>query len=180
MRKIDFNRDWTVQKEGQERVEHVNLPHDAMLYEKRAKENKTASASAYFEGGKYIYKKIWDVDAQTAEQTNILEFEGVYQNARVSLNGKQIAERPYGYTNFYVDLTDLLTVGQNEIQVIADNADVPNSRWYSGSGIYRDHLISSRKESRYRYWIRNVSACALPVWRKMPRQRSRFWIKMRS
>ena len=38
MRKIDFNRDWTVQKEGQERVEHVNLPHDAMLYEKRAKE----------------------------------------------------------------------------------------------------------------------------------------------
>ena len=137
MRKIDFNRDWTVQKEGQERVEHVNLPHDAMLYEKRAKENKTASASAYFEGGKYIYKKIWDVDAQTAEQTNILEFEGVYQNARISLNGKQIAERPYGYTNFYVDLTDLLTVGQNEIQVIADNADVPNSRWYSGSGIYR-------------------------------------------
>ena len=94
MRKIDFNRDWTVQKEGQERVEHVNLPHDAMLYEKRAKENKTASASAYFEGGKYIYKKIWDVDAQTAEQTNILEFEGVYQNARVSLNGNQIAERP--------------------------------------------------------------------------------------
>ena len=137
MRKIDFNRDWTVQKEGQERVEHVNLPHDAMLYEKRAKENKTASASAYFEGGKYIYKKIWDVDAQTAEQTNILEFEGVYQNARISLNGNQIAERPYGYTNFYVDLTDLLTVGQNEIQVIADNADVPNSRWYSGSGIYR-------------------------------------------
>mgnify|MGYP000494484062 CR=1 FL=1 len=59
MRKIDFNRDWTVQKEGQERVEHVNLPHDAMLYEKRAKENKTASASAYFEGGKYIYKKMW-------------------------------------------------------------------------------------------------------------------------
>lgn len=108
-----------------------------MLYEKRAKENKTASASAYFEGGKYIYKKIWDVDAQTAEQTNILEFEGVYQNARISLNGNQIAERPYGYTNFYVDLTDLLTVGQNEIQVIADNADVPNSRWYSGSGIYR-------------------------------------------
>ena len=177
MRKIDFNRDWTVQKEGQERVEHVNLPHDAMLYEKRAKENKTASASAYFEGGKYIYKKIWDVDAQTAEQTNILEFEGVYQNARISLNGKQIAERPYGYTNFYVDLTDLLTVGQNEIQADGIPAVVFIARCHF---IRRDHLISSRKESRYRYWIRNVSACALPVWRKMPRQRSRFWIKMRS
>ena len=89
MRKIDFNRDWTVQKEGQERVEHVNLPHDAMLYEKRAKENKTASASAYFEGGKYIYKKIWDVDAQTAEQTNILEFEGMRASASMEIRSRK-------------------------------------------------------------------------------------------
>ena len=89
MRKIDFNRDWTVQKEGQERVEHVNLPHDAMLYEKRAKENKTASASAYFEGGKYIYKKIWDVDAQTAISWSLREFTRMRASASMESRSRK-------------------------------------------------------------------------------------------
>ena len=58
MQKTDFNRDWTVQKDGSNEILHVNLPDDAMIREERSKENKTASASAYFAGGKYIYTKI--------------------------------------------------------------------------------------------------------------------------
>ena len=138
MKKLDFNRGWTVQKDGSDIIKTVDLPHDAMLYEERSKEAKTAGASAYFEPGKYIYKKQFTVPQEWQGQKVILECEGVYQNAIVCLNGKQLAERPYGYTDFYVDLTeDLAAEGENELVIVADNADAPNSRWYSGSGIYR-------------------------------------------
>lgn len=144
MQKTDFNRDWTVQKDGSNEILHVNLPDDAMIREKRSKENKTASASAYFAGGKYIYTKIFDLSENETRQTLILEFEAVYQNATVFLNGRQVAEHPYGYTNFFVDITGKVIAGTNELKVVADNADVPNSRWYSGSGIYREvHLYRS-------------------------------------
>ena len=81
MQKTDFNRDWTVQKDGSNEILHVNLPDDAMIREERSKENKTASASAYFAGGKYIYTKIFDLSENETRQTLILEFEAVYQNA---------------------------------------------------------------------------------------------------
>ena len=148
MQKTDFNRDWTVQKDGSTEILHVNLPDDAMIREERSKENKTASASAYFAGGKYIYTKIFNLSEDETRQTLILEFEAVYQNATVFLNGRQVAEHPYGYTNFFVDITGKVIAGTNELKVVADNADVPNSRWYSGSGIYREvHLY--RSESSY-------------------------------
>ena len=86
MQKTDFNRDWTVQKDGSTEILHVNLPDDAMIREERSKENKTASASAYFAGGKYIYTKIFDLSENETRQTLILEFEAVYQNAIVFLN----------------------------------------------------------------------------------------------
>ena len=144
MQKTDFNRDWTVQKDGSTEILHVNLPDDAMIREERSKENKTASASAYFAGGKYIYTKIFNLSEDETRQTLILEFEAVYQNAIVFLNGRQVAEHPYGYTNFFVDITGKVIAGTNELKVVADNADVPNSRWYSGSGIYREvHLYRS-------------------------------------
>ena len=73
--KTDFNRDWTVQKDGSNEILHVNLPDDAMIREERSKENKTASASAYFAGGKYIYTKIFDLSENETRQTLILEFE---------------------------------------------------------------------------------------------------------
>ena len=108
MQKTDFNRDWTVQKDGSNEILHVNLPDDAMIREERSKENKTASASAYFAGGKYIYTKIFDLSENETRQTLILEFEAVYQNATVFLDGRQVAEHPYGYTNFFVDITEKL------------------------------------------------------------------------
>ena len=138
MKKMDFNRDWTVQKDGSPEIRHVNLPDDAMIREHRSKENKTCSASAYFAGGKYVYCKNWELPEEDAAQTLILEFEAVYQNATVFLNGEQVAEHPYGYTNFFVDVTGKVREGANELKVIADNANVPNTRWYSGSGIYRE------------------------------------------
>lgn len=143
MQKQDFNRGWMVQKEGTDKILHVNLPDDAMIRENRSKENKTASASAYYAGGKYIYTKEWQVSEEDAAKTLIFEFEAVYQNATVFLNGEEVAARPYGYTNFFIDVTGKVKAGSNVIKVIADNEKVPNSRWYSGSGIYREVQLYS-------------------------------------
>ena len=67
----------------------------------------------------------------------VLEFESVYHNAEVFLNGEKLMERPYGYTYFYVELDGHLKAGENELTVVAHNSDQPNSRWYSGTGIFR-------------------------------------------
>ena len=76
--------------------------------------------------------------ADYKDKDAVFEFEGVYHNAEVLINGQQAAFRPYGYTNFYVDANPYLKYGEtNRIEVIARNADQPNSRWYSGAGIYR-------------------------------------------
>ena len=140
MVKQDFNRGWGVYKEGFEAdVKEVNLPHDAMIYEARSKEAATAGAGGYFEGGKYIYTKKFVVPAEWEGKVVFVEFEAVYKNATVYLNGELVAERPYGYSNFYAELTAGLKIGEeNELKVIADNSKCPNSRWYSGSGIYRE------------------------------------------
>ncbi len=138
MKKLDFNQNWTVQKDGSNVVRTVNLPHDAMLFENRRKDSPCAGASGYFEPGRYLYKKLFTAPASWQEKKVILECEAVYQNASVLLNGRELASRPYGYTDFYVDLTEYLVFDQeNELLIIADNADAPNSRWYSGSGVYR-------------------------------------------
>ena len=148
MKKIDFNREWTVQKDGNEEVLEVDLPHDAMIYEKRSKDAPTAGASGYFYGGRYIYNKQWDVPQEWESKTILMECEGVYMNAGVLVNGEEVKQWPYGYTNFYVDLGKHLDYGKkNIITVIADNSKTPNTRWYSGSGIYREvHLYVSGSE----------------------------------
>lgn len=140
MLKQDFNRGWRVYKEGCETEgKEVHLPHDAMIYEERRKEAKTGGAGGYFEGGKYIYTKRLNVPAEWENQTIIVEFEAVYKNTEVYVNGVLAARRPYGYSNFYVDLSSNLKIGEeNELKVVADNSKCPNSRWYSGSGIYRE------------------------------------------
>ena len=115
----------------------VTLPHDAMLAEPRTALSAGGTNTGWYEGYDYEYQRTLTVPENELADTHILEFEGVYHNAEVWLNGQKAAFRPYGYTNFYVDCAPYLHVGENELRVIARNADQPNSRWYSGAGIYR-------------------------------------------
>ena len=115
----------------------VTLPHDAMLAEPRTALSAGGTNTGWYEGYDYEYRRTLTVPENTLADTHILEFEGVYHNAEVWLNGQKAAFRPYGYTNFYVDCAPYLHAGENELRVIAHNADQPNSRWYSGAGIYR-------------------------------------------
>lgn len=139
MVKSDFNLGWIFYKEGHERdKKEVALPHDAMIYEQRSREAVTAGACGYFPGGKYVYEKSFEAPVEWEGKKIILEFEGIYQQAQVYLNGQLTGTNIYGYSNFYVPLENGLVYGEsNQLKVVADNSKCPNSRWYSGSGIYR-------------------------------------------
>lgn len=139
VKKIDFNQAWTFCRVGEEAVKReVMIPHDAMISEKRTEDSAGGINTGWFEGYDYIYEKEFEIPDEYEKQEISFEFEGVYHNAEVYLNGEKAAYRPYGYTNFYIDADPYLKYGEkNQIRVIAHNADQPNSRWYSGAGIYR-------------------------------------------
>ncbi|RBP97315.1 glycoside hydrolase family 2 [Bifidobacterium aemilianum] len=137
---INFNQGWAYRHLDleDEAFRPVTLPHDAMLEEPREADAPSASNSGWFLGRDYEYVKRFMPDDAWRGQSLLLEFEGVYREAEVWVNGRKLAYRPYGYSNFYVDLSEALVFGEcNEIRVVARNADQPNSRWYSGAGIYR-------------------------------------------
>lgn len=108
-----------------------------MLSEPRTADAGGGLNISWFKGRDYVYTRHFSVSKKDLMMHNVLEFEGVYRKAEVWINGKKTAFRPYGYTNFYVELDDCLREGDNTVEVIARNGDQPNSRWYSGSGIYR-------------------------------------------
>ncbi len=139
MKAIRFNDGWTCRHVGDPAPgTPVTIPHDAMLAEPRTGLSAGGVNTGWFEGRDYLYAKAFTPDGTLAAKTAILEFEGVYRNAEVWLNGEKLAFRPYGYTNFYVDLTGKLRANEeNILEAIARNAGQPNSRWYSGAGIYR-------------------------------------------
>ena len=139
MKRESFNRGWTFYNVRDEKKKTVNLPHDAMLYEKRLAGLKDGYNTGFFPGGKYVYEKKLFGEEEYKDKTLILEFEGVYMKSEVFLNGEKLGGRIYGYSAFYVDLTGKLKTGKdNEIKVVVDNTQTPNARWYTGSGIYRD------------------------------------------
>ena len=138
MKETSLLTDWTCRHLGDTAPgKPVTLPHDAMLAEPRTALSAGGTNTGWYEGYDYEYRRTLTVPENELADTHILEFEGVYHNAEVWLNGQKAAFRPYGYTNFYVDCAPYLHAGENELRVIARNADQPNSRWYSGAGIYR-------------------------------------------
>lgn len=139
MQKIDFNKDWICRCLTRDEAAYpVTLPHDAMLSEPRTQESTGEGNIGWYIGGDYEYTKNFFVPEEYKDKKVLIEFEGIYHNGEVYINGKKAAYRPYGYTNFNVDTEGFFQYGkENEIKVIARNADQPNSRWYPGTGIYR-------------------------------------------
>lgn len=138
MKKIAFNTGWKVWKQGKTKKIPVTLPYDAMIHEQRRADAVGGSAHGFFPGGVYIYEKEFTAPAEWKGCHVQFHFEGVYKNASVMINGKEAGGRPYGYVPFDVCADGLLNYGgENTITVTADNSQLPNSRWYTGSGIYR-------------------------------------------
>ena len=100
----------------------VDLPHDAMLLEKRDGGCGNGVNSGYFPGGKYAYGKTFELDAAMLGKSVALHFEGVYQNCKVYVNGKLAGSHRYGYTAFDVNISDFVESGENNIRVEVDNS----------------------------------------------------------
>jgi len=136
----------------------VNLPHDAQVDHEFQKEGDGASAcNGYLPLGKGWYRKHIAYDKSWDGQRVILEFEGVYRDAKVYLNGKKVSqEQPNGYIDFEIDITDDLNKGDNVIAVNYDNSYPKSSRWYNGEGIFRDvniHTVNPLHVDRYGTYV---------------------------
>ena len=116
----------------------ITLPHDAAISRPRSSQHPTGGAGGFAWSGVITYRKKFTAPEAWRTGSVQLELEGVYMNAEVSLNGHLAALHPYGYTSFLVDLSPHLAYGaENTLLVVANNSAQPNSRWYSGSGLYR-------------------------------------------
>ena len=116
----------------------VNLPHDWSIEGVPAKDNPTGAGGGFFPAGTGWYRKTFTTPAEWKGKQVSVEFDGVYRDATVYLNGRKLGTHPYGYTSFSFDLTPELDYSAaNILAVRVDNSAQPNSRWYSGSGIYR-------------------------------------------
>ena len=137
--KQSFNENWICYKTGdKENAFAVTLPHDAMQLDERSETSAGGVNTGWYEAQDYTYEKTFILPQKAKDEKVILEFEGVYRKATVYLNGEKVAYHSYGYLGFYVDATKYVKFGEeNVIRVEVINHDQPNSRWYSGTGIYR-------------------------------------------
>lgn len=148
--KFDFCSGWTCcRTDAPDSRYPVTLPHDAMLSEKRTCDSRGGKNTGWYEGGDYLYEKEFEVPQIYENQTVILEFEGVYHNAEVKLNGKEAGHFGYGYSGFFVYADSFLKEGKNTVSVTARNSDQPNSRWYTGTGIYRPVTLHVLPEKHF-------------------------------
>ena len=142
MEKLYFCKDWLFCKKDSEKTKNVTLPHDAMLEEERSADNPSGSGGAYFSGNAYVYEKNFEVPLEWRDKKVIFQFEGIYQAAVIYLNYQEAGKVFNGYTTTEIVADPFLEYGsQNLIQVVVDNQNQPNSRWYSGAGIYRPAWI---------------------------------------
>lgn len=121
----------------------VRLPHDPMILQKARPDSPSGSDGGYRDGGSYVYYKTLHVPEEWRERTLYLRFDGAGSRAMVYVNSQRAAMAPYGYTTFYVPLNDYLLYGQeNRLRIQVRTADMPNSRWYTGGGLYRDVYLA--------------------------------------
>ena len=117
---------------------NVTLPHDWSIELAFNANSASGSGGGFLDGGVGWYRKTFTLDASSAGKTILAGFDGVYMNSQVWINGTSLGTRPYGYSTFEYDLTPYVkTDGSNNVIAVRANNNQPNSRWYSGSGIYR-------------------------------------------
>lgn len=157
-RSVSFNNGWTFSL-GDDRLaslpgyddsgwRKLNLPHDWAIEGRFSADNPSGTGGGALPGGIGWYRKTFSIDSDTKGKQVFVDFDGAYMNATVYINGHELGTRPYGYASFSYNITPWLNPqGENTISVRVDNAEQPNSRWYSGCGIYRN------------VWLRIIDDC---------------------
>lgn len=137
---------WTFWSDKNTSKQVVTLPHDAMLRAGRSADAPSGSAGAFFLGDAYHYEKALQVPKEWLLRHVTLHFDGAYKHAKVYVNGALAGGAAYGYIPFDVVLDGLLKVGDNTLRVDVENLDQPDSRWYSGAGIYRPVTLNVQEK----------------------------------
>ena len=130
----------------------LNVPHDWSIEGENLRSNPGGGTVGFFPTGIGWYRKTFNIASLKADERYQIEFDGVYMNSTVWVNGKLVGNYPYGYSSFAYDLTPFLVKGKNVIAVKVDNSKQPNSRWYSGSGIYRHVRLVKTKQIHFAHW----------------------------
>ena len=164
-----FDKDWLfvlADSAGMQKSEYadghwrsLNLPHDWAIEGDFAPSNPSGASGGALPGGIGWYRKHFSVNPREKYDRFTITFDGVYMNSTVYINGHKLGTRPYGYSTFEYDLTPYINrKGDNVIAVKVDNSDQPNSRWYSGCGIYRHvWLTKTMKKAYIPQWGQYVS-----------------------
>lgn len=155
-----WNENWTYWSDKQQERKTVDLPHDAMQEQQRDSTLATGQASGFFGGDIYHYEKTLYANQELLKSHVTLQFEGIYRNPQVYINGQLVGGVRYGYIPFEVCADGFLKKGENIVRIDADNSAWPNSRWYSGGGIYRPIHISIQDAKTF---INNVKIETLSI-----------------
>jgi len=134
----------------------LDLPHDWSIEGNFKPDNPATNSGASLPGGIGWYRKSFTV-TDISTKHRFIQFDGVYMNSTVWVNGHELGNRPFGYSTFQYDLTPYLKEGENIISVKVDNSLQPNSRWYSGSGIYRHVWLTTASPIHVSHWGTFVS-----------------------
>ena len=131
----------------------LNLPHDWSIESDFGKDFPASPGGGALPGGIGWYRKTFVVEKGNISKRVYIDFDGVYRNSEVWINGTSVGKRPYGFISFRYDLTPYIRFGENNvIAVKVDNSKQPNSRWYSGSGIYRNVWLTILNPVHVDHW----------------------------
>ena len=132
----------------------LDLPHDWSIEGEFSEKNPATPGGGALPGGVGWYRKTFTLPASADAGLAFVAFDGVYRNSEVWLNGHSLGRRPYGYSSFEYEMTPYLNRGgrENVIAVRVDNSQQPNSRWYSGSGIYRNVWLTTTSKVFVEHW----------------------------
>ena len=131
----------------------LDVPHDWAIEGDFYVGNPSGAGGGALPGGIGWYRKMLEISHFSPLTSRYyLEFDGVYMNSTVFVNGQKVGFRPYGYSSFEYDITEYLKEGRNIVAVKVDNSDQPNSRWYSGCGIYRHVWLTKTNPVHVKHW----------------------------
>ena len=168
-RRQDFTADWTFHlgdDSAASRPDYddtawriLHLPHDWAIEGEFSKDNPSGTGGGALPGGIGWYRKTFTVDKADEGKRLYIDFDGVYMNSEVFINGHSLGVRPYGYVSFSYDLTPHIKWGgKNVVAVRVDNGEQPNSRWYSGCGIYRNVWLTKLTPVHIAQWGTFITA----------------------
>ena len=161
LRGESFNEGWKFNKgdvnDGQDISyvdnvwEDVTLPHDWSIFNTIHRDSPASSHGGYMDGGAGWYRKIFTIPDDYKDKKVFINFDGAYMNSQAWINGHLLGIHPYGYTSFEYDLTPFLVYGSENVLAVRINNNLPTSRWFSGSGIYRNVWLTVLNKTHVDY-----------------------------